>query len=299
MENKEIIDYGLSTAIAIIMVGMGLSLRISDFLRMKENPKPVLIGLVNQLILLPLLGFGLVYALGLEGVYAVGLMLIAACPGGATSNLISNIAKGDIGLSLTLTAFTSMITVFTIPIIVNLSLAYFMASEGDLSLPFLPAFIKMVSIVIVPVALGMFIKSKKEAFSIRMKNPVKIVSAVFMAIIIVGAIATNWSKVVIALPIVGPGVISLNVLCMLLGFFTGKVFNLNLRQRISISIESGIQNATLAMAVGLMGVLANYPELIYGPAIYGILMFITGGIAATVYGKMVNKQGDISESVQE
>ncbi|NQY68679.1 MAG: bile acid:sodium symporter family protein [Flavobacteriales bacterium] len=298
MKDPAVIGFYLNVAIAIIMVGMGLSLTIKDFIRMKDNPKSILIGLTNQLILLPILGLSLVYILGMKEEYAVGLMLIAACPGGATSNLISNLAKGDIGLSVSLTAFSSLITVFTIPLIVNFSLGYFMQSQGDISLPFLPTFLKMILIVVIPVSIGMLVRSKKESFANKMENPVKIISAVFMALIIVGAVLANKDKLAVALPIVGPGVIGLNVLCMLLGLFSGKLFQLNLRQRVSISIESGIQNATLAMAVGTMGALIAYPEIILGPAIYGVLMFFTGGIAATIYAKLVNRESeDIGETV--
>ena len=270
------------------MLGMGLSLTIADFIRIKEEPKAVALGLVNQLILLPLIGFGLVLALGLEGQYAVGLMLIAACPGGATSNLISNLAKGDIGLSVTLTAFSSVITVLTIPFIVNFALVQFMDSNTVVLLPYAQIFVKILLITVVPVALGMFIRAHAEAFAMKMENPVKIASVVLMTSIIIGAVAINFDKLSTALPIIGPAVVSLNIITMLLGFFSGKLLRLNIKQQVSISIECGIQNGSLALAIVGMA-LTQYKELALVPATYGVLMFAIGGIFAGYYARLVTK----------
>ena len=163
------------------MLGMGLSLTIGDFKRIKEDPKGVFIGLFNQLILLPIIGYLIVVALQLKAELAVGVMLIAACPGGATSNLISNLAKGDIGLSVTLTAFSSMITVFTIPLIVNFAFLQFMDTDETVTLSFWDTFIKMVLITVVPVSIGMFARTRSEKFANKMERPVKIVSVILLA----------------------------------------------------------------------------------------------------------------------
>ena len=290
MDNSSlnIIELLLNISVAIIMLGMGLSLTIADFIRIKEEPKAVALGLVNQLILLPLIGFGLVLALGLEGQYAVGLMLIAACPGGATSNLISNLAKGDIGLSVTLTAFSSVITVLTIPFIVNFALVQFMDSNTVVLLPYAQIFVKILLITVVPVALGMFIRAHAEAFAMKMENPVKIASVVLMTSIIIGAVAINFDKLSTALPIIGPAVVSLNIITMLLGFFSGKLLRLNIKQQVSISIECGIQNGSLALAIVGMA-LTQYKELALVPATYGVLMFAIGGIFAGYYARLVTK----------
>ena len=183
-----VIEFSLNISVAIIMLGMGLSLTIADFIRIKDDPKSVFIGLFNQLILLPLIGLGLIFLLGLKEEYAVGLMLIAACPGGATSNLISNLAKGDIGLSVTLTAFSSVITVATIPLIVNFALIEFMSNDTIIQLPYTTIFFKILLITVVPVALGMVVRYYKKNFAIRMENPVKIASVVLMTAIIIGAV---------------------------------------------------------------------------------------------------------------
>ena len=289
MESVDTIRIALGVSIAIIMLGMGLSLTISDFKRISENPKGVLIGLFNQLILLPIIAYLLVFVFNLNGSLAVGLMLIAACPGGATSNLITNLAKGDLGLSVTLTAFSSMITVFTIPLIVNFSLGNFMGEEGEISLSFLDSFKQIVLLTVVPVVIGMFIRTRSVQFADKMEKPVKIASAVLMAIIIAGAVAKNKDVLAAAIPTIGPAVIALNIITMVIGFFIGNVLNLDLRQKICISIESGIQNGTLALFVGSLGVMANYSEILLAPALYSILMFFTGAIFAYLSARMVNK----------
>ncbi|PCJ88157.1 MAG: bile acid:sodium symporter [Flavobacteriales bacterium] len=289
MGDPQVVQFYLSISIAIIMLGMGLSLSISDFKRIKDDPKGVFIGLFNQLILLPIIGFVIIKMVGLENELAIGLMIIAACPGGATSNLISNLAKGDLGLSVTLTALSSTITLFTIPLIANFAITHFMETDATITLGFWETFSKMVMITLVPVSIGMFIRSRSVKFADRMENPVKIASVVLMTTIIVGAVYANRNDLLPALPKVGLAVISLNVITMLIGFFMGIWFNLNLRQRVSISIECGIQNGSLALFIGQLGAMAAYPQILLAPAIYGTLMFATGGIFAAYYARLVSK----------
>jgi BASS family bile acid:Na+ symporter len=294
MKDPQVVQMYLSISIAIIMLGMGLSLTLADFIRISKAPRGVFVGLTNQLILLPLIGLALVLLLGLKNEYAVGLLLIAACPGGATSNLITNLAKGDLGLSITMTAFSSIITVFTIPLIVNFSLAHFMASDGVISLAFWPTFSKMFLVTIVPVSIGMVIRNFSIAFANRMEKPVKIASVLLMAGIIVGAVLANKDKLASAFTDVGPAILFLNILTMLLGFYSGKILKLDLKQRVSISIECGIQNGSLALFVASMGAIAAFPLVLLVPAIYGTLMFLTGGIFAWVYARMVGRSQQIS-----
>ena len=168
----------LPIALGIIMLGLGLSLTLADFARVVKFPKPVLIGLSCQLLLLPLVCFFLAKAFGLAPALAVGLMLLAASPGGTTANLYSHLAHGDVALNITLTAVNSVIAVLTMPLIVNLSLAYFM--EGDQALPL--QFTKVVQVFVIvlgPVAIGMWIRSRFYGFAARMESPVKIISALF------------------------------------------------------------------------------------------------------------------------
>jgi len=288
LDNLENIEFLLNTSVAIIMLGMGLSLTIEDFKRIKEEPKAVFTGLLNQLILLPLIALSIVSILGLTGEYAVGLILVSACPGGATSNLISNLAKGDVGLSVTLTAISSLVTVVSIPFIVNYAIFRYMATEMVIQLPYLSIFLKILLITVIPIILGMTIRAKYVLFAESMKKPVKIASVILMTTIIIGAVAINREILTTALPKIGPAVVVLNILTMLLGFLSGKLLKLQLKQRVSISIECGIQNASLALAIIGMA-LSEYKELAVVPATYGILMFGIGGFVAAYFSKLVAK----------
>ncbi|PCH93595.1 MAG: bile acid:sodium symporter [Bacteroidetes bacterium] len=282
MKDIQTIQLALSIAVAIIMLGMGLSLTINDFLRIKKQPKAVLIGLVNQLVLLPFIGYTLAVLLGLQAEIAVGLMLIAACPGGPVSNLYCNLARGDLALSITLTALTSLITVFTIPIVVNQALLLFMETEHVVQIDFWQTVFKILMVTIVPVSVGMVVYHYFPAVATKMEKPVKIVSSILLGVIITGAFIANKDELLDALPFVGTATLALNVITMAIGFFSGRLFKLNYKERVSISVECGIQNGALALFIGSLGVMANYPGVLLAPAVYGILMFFTGAIFAAV-----------------
>lgn len=272
----------LPLSLALIMLGMGLALKLEDFRRVVRQPKATLLGLVNQLILLPLLGFMLAVLFELPGELAVGLMLLAACPGGVTSNLISHLAKGDTALSITLTAISSLLTIVTIPLIVGFSMDYFMAENRSISMNVGEMILQIAVITIVPVSLGMFIRAKKEAFALKMDRPVKIFSAVFLAAIIVAAVLKDKENISTYLVLAGPAALSLNLLSMGLGYLSARLFRLNTAQSVSVSIESGIQNGTLAIGIAL-GLLESAPISI-PPAIYSLLMFGTGGVMIALFG---------------
>ena len=169
MDSTSAIILGIS--LAIIMLGMGLSLVADDFKRIFLQPKAIIIGLVNQLILLPIIAFILVLLIPLQPEIAVGVMILAACPGGPTSNLISHLAKADTALSVTLTAFSSFITILTIPFIINFSLEQFLNESNMIQLNILDTFQKILIIIIIPVTIGMIIRKHKESFALKMEKP--------------------------------------------------------------------------------------------------------------------------------
>jgi BASS family bile acid:Na+ symporter len=283
MEKSILTQVFLPLALFVIMLGMGLSLQLLDFRRIVQQPKATLLGLVNQLIFLPLLGFGLAIAFDLSGEMAVGIMLLAACPGGVTSNLISHLAKGDTALSITLTAISSMITIVTIPLIVGFSMNYFLAVDQQIDLNILEMILQIAVITVIPVSLGMYIRSRSESFAMRMERPVKIFSAVFLALIIVAAVLKDRENLGRYLVEAGPAALSLNVITMALGFLSARLLRLNTSQSIAVSIESGIQNGTLAIGIAL-GILNSAPISI-PPAIYSLLMFGTGGIMVAIFAR--------------
>lgn len=273
----------LPIALGIIMLGLGLSLTLADFARVVKFPKPVLIGLACQLLLLPLVCFFLAKTFGLAPALAVGLMLLAASPGGTTANLYSHLAHGDVALNITLTAVNSVIAVLTMPLIVNLSLAYFM--EGDQALPL--QFTKVVQVFVIvlgPVAIGIWIRSRFPGFAERMEKPVKIISALFLLIIIILAVVKDWQTFVDYAPLVGGAALAFNLISLAVGYWVPRLFKLSLRQSVAIGMEIGIHNGTLAIALALSPMLLNNATMSIPAAIYSIIMFFT----AAAFGWWVN-----------
>lgn len=278
MEESIITAVFLPLALAFIMLGMGLTLTIADFQRILLAPKAILLGLVAQLLLLPLMGFLLVKLFGLTGALAVGVMILAACPGGPTSNLVSHLARGDLALSISLTAISSVVTVATIPLIVNYSILFF-GEEGSVTLPILQTIIQIMGVTIVPVGIGMYIRSRNSQLSDRAERPFKIASAVFFVLIILAAILKERENLVEFMILTGPAALSLNVLTMTIGFLMARMADLPIRQRLSISIESGIQNGTLGIMIA--ATLLQNSVMAIPIAIYSLLMFIT--VTAVIY----------------
>ncbi|WP_422909105.1 bile acid:sodium symporter family protein [Pseudomonas sp. MAC6] len=273
----------LPIALGIIMLGLGLSLTLADFARVVKFPKPVLIGLACQLLLLPLVCFFLAKAFGLAPALAVGLMLLAASPGGTTANLYSHLAHGDVALNITLTAVNSVIAVLTMPLIVNLSLAYFM--DGDQALPL--QFTKVVQVFVIvlgPVAIGIWLRSRYPGFAARMEKPVKIISALFLLIIILLAVVKDWQTFVDYAPLVGGAALAFNLISLAVGYWVPRLCKLSLRQSIAIGMEIGIHNGTLAIALALSPMLLNNATMSIPAAIYSIIMFFT----AAAFGWWVN-----------
>ncbi|MFY1021126.1 bile acid:sodium symporter family protein [Ectopseudomonas khazarica] len=274
----------LPAALGIIMLGLGLSLSLADFARVAKFPRPVLIGLACQLLLLPLACFFLAKLFGLAPALAVGLMLLAASPGGTTANLYSHLAHGDVALNITLTAVNSVVAILTMPLIVNLSLAHFMSADQTIPLQFAKV-VQVFAIVLGPVAIGMWLRSRFPHFAERMQKPVKIVSALFLLLIILLAVAKDWRTFVEYAPAVGGAALAFNLLSMAVGYCVPRLLKLDLRQAIAIAMEIGIHNGTLAIALALSPALLNNPTMAIPAAIYSLIMFVT----AALFGLWVNR----------
>lgn len=266
----------LASSLIIIMLGMGLSLKTEDFKRIFVYPKAILVGLSNQLIILPLMGFAIASLFNLRAEIAIGIMILAACPGGPTSNLISHLAKADLALSVSLTAISSFITIITIPFIVNFALIHFINEGQMIKLDVVSTIIQIFVIIVIPVAIGMFIRYKNETFAKKMANPVRKASGIVMALVIIGLVVKERENFVSYFQQAGIVALSLNVATMAVGYFSAKIFKIKDRRAVSISIESGIQNGTLAITVAV--VLLHNSEYAIAPAIYSLIMFFTGGI---------------------
>lgn len=264
----------LAAALFIIMLGMGLSLVGADFKNIANNPKAIFVGLVNQLIFLPLIGFGIVTVFPIQPEIAIGVMILAACPGGPTSNLISFMAKADLALSVSLTALSSLITILTIPFMVNFALTHFLDEGQVIKLDIMQTIGQIFAIVVIPIIIGMTIRKYKPVFAQRMGRPVRIASGIILAVIILGIILKEKAHMVEYVQKAGLAALALNLLTMGVGFLTAKIFKLSRKQGFSIAIESGIQNGTLAISIAV-ALLGNTSYAI-APAVYSILMFLTG-----------------------
>ncbi|WP_339840040.1 bile acid:sodium symporter family protein [uncultured Maribacter sp.] len=263
----------LAISLIIIMFGMGLSLTVTDFKRIFIYPKAIIIGLCCQILILPLIGFTIATTLNLSPTIAIGIMLLSACPGGPTSNMLTFLAKGDLALSVSLTAVASILTIFTIPIIVQFAIEEF-SNESQIISVDAPTMIKqLMVIVLIPVSLGMWVKHRFERFASRMEKPVKIISAIIFILVVVGITISIRDVLMTYLNEAGLPAILLNVCTMTIGFTLAILFKLNKKQAISISIETGIQNATLAITLATIAL--NNAEFSIVPAIYGLLMYLS------------------------
>ncbi|WP_113922295.1 bile acid:sodium symporter family protein [Cognataquiflexum aquatile] len=275
MQDSVITAVFLPLALAFIMLGMGLSLTLKDFKNIFVYPKAMILGLTNQLILLPIFGYALIQLFGLTGAMAVGVMILAACPGGATSNLITHLSKGDTALSISLTAVSSMVTIISIPLIVNFAISHF-GEEGSITLPVMETIIQIAGVTVVPVSIGMILHKKFPKLSQKADRPVRIASAVFFALILIAAILKERENLVDFFIQSGPITLMLNLLTLTVGFFLARVFLLSKRQAITIAIESGIQNGTLGIMIA--ATLLKNSEMTIPIAIYSLIMFMTAAV---------------------
>lgn len=272
----------LPLAIAIIMIGLGLSLTIDDFKRVVVYPKAVVIGLVCQMLILPVICFFIAKGFNLSPELAVGLMLLSAAPGGATANLYSHLAKGDVALNVSLTAVNSVLALFTLPFIVNFAIAHFMQTDQVVPMQFKKV-IEVCMIVLVPVSIGMLVRSKSPSLALKLDKPVKIASVIFLALIIILAVVKEKEHIVQYFQEVGLAALVFNLLSMGIGYYIPQLFNLGKKQAIAIGMEIGIHNGTLAIYIAL-SVIGNSAMSI-PPAIYSLIMFFT----AALFGYIVNR----------
>ena len=276
MQSSFLTTVFLPLALFIIMLGMGLGLTLNDFKRVFVEPKAVILGLIAQLIVLPLIGFLLAMIFPLSPELAVGVMIIAACPGGPTSNMVTYLVKGNVALSITLTAMSSLITVFTIPLVVNLAMQNFMGEAAALQLPFLKTVIQIAVITFIPVTIGMLIHNYTPQVAAKLEKSVKWFSLFFLGLIIAGLLLKERDNVLGFFFQVGGVTLTLNLLTMALGYAIAILGKLDQSSAKAITVEVGIQNGTLAIAVATT--LLNSPDMAIPAAIYALIMFATSGV---------------------
>ena len=261
----------LAIAIMVIMMGMGLTLTLADFRRVAQNPRPVLLGLTNQIILLPLVALALVYLLEPPAFIAVGMILLAACPGGTSSNLVTLLAKGDLALSVSMTAINSIITIITIPFWVGYAYSTYLAEAANMASPTADIFKTLIVVLAIPLSIGMLVKYRAPQFADRMERPVRIASSIFLAVVILGLVVREIDLVRQYIGDTLGIVTALNILTMGMGYGLAKAFGLNLKQGLTIAIESGIQNGTLTISLAVITL--NQPDFAIIAAIYSLVMY--------------------------
>lgn len=281
---------GLPVALGIIMLGLGLSLTLADFARVLKQPKAVIIALLCQLLLLPAICFGLVLAFQLPPILAVGMMMLAASPGGTTANLYSHLFRADIALNISLTAVNSVIAVITLPLITNFAIAYFRPFDDQLGLQWSKA-LEVFAIVLLPVALGMLIRRFWPRFASGMDKPVRIASVIILIVVIAGAVASNWTLLVANFAQLALITVLFCVISLTVGFLIPRWLRVGKRQAIATSFEIGIHNATLAIVIA-QSVLGSV-ELSLPAAVYGVLMFFI----AFGFGFLIRDRAAAEQSV--
>jgi BASS family bile acid:Na+ symporter len=279
-------DYFLPVTLAVITLGMGLSLTDRDFRNIFVQPKAVITGICCQMILLPLVAFLIARAIHLDPLFKVGLMLIASCPGGATSNLVTYILKGNVALSISMTALNSLITLVTIPIIVTLSLNYFIHQEAVIQLPVAETVIKVFLITLVPAYLGTRIRKRKPGFADRLEQPLRIILPVLLGLIYAGVIFIDRgteTATVSDFKGVFPYTFMLNMAAMLAGLLVAVALRLVKVNQYTITIEVGLQNSALAIFVAAN--LLNSHKMALVPVVYGSFSFFS----TLLFGWVVKK----------
>ena len=261
-------------ALALIMLGLGASLTVKDFTRVFQNPKEFFVGLICQLIVLPIIGYLLIIILKTPIELALGVMLIAAAPGGVTSNVLTKFADGDVALSISLTAFTSLISIVSVPYIVFLSIDLFDITYVEKEVSMLGISLKMFFVVTVPVIIGMIIR---KFFSDFIENNIKIIekaSIGLFSIVFIAIYIQEWDSIVMFLTTAGTIALVLNISMMIIGFYVAKFFASGVAQQRCISLECGLQNGTLAVFVGTQLFGQNMTYMV-PTAAYALIMMMT------------------------
>ena len=271
-------------ALALIMLGLGASLTVKDFTRVAQNPKEFFVGLICQLVLLPIIAYLLIIILKTPIELALGVMLIAAAPGGVTSNVLTKFANGDVALSISLTAITSLISIVSVPYIVFLSIEIFNINyvSGDVSM--LGISLKMFFVVTVPVITGMILRRLANNFIENNMRIIEKVSIGLFVIVFVAIYIEEWDSIIMFLTTAGTIALILNITMMIVGYYVAKFFASGIAQRRCISLECGLQNGTLAVFVGTQ-LFGNNMTYMVPTAAYALIMMATSVIFVLIIRK--------------
>lgn len=285
---NDLISAGLPIALILVMTGVGLGLRPDDFRRVVQEPKGFIVGAASQLLLLPLVALLIITLFGLTGGIAIGLFIIALCPGGSTSNLYSMLAKGDVGLSVSLTAIIGFITPFTIPLLGAWAINHYSDADNVIKLPIVETFTKLIVIGVVPVIIGMIIRAKWSKFAASAAPWVNRFSMMVLALLIIAISIKLGPNLEAAAVAAGPAALVLNVVTMLAGYSLGRVLLHRENQARTIGLEVGLQNGTMALLITADVLKDNMMSM--APIVYSLMMFVT----ATAFTFVVLRRSSIN-----
>ena len=281
MDQSPLVDIGLPIALAIIMVGIGLSLTREDFAVQARSPRATIVGLFGQLVLVPLVGVGVALLFGLTPMLALGVVLVAATPGGATSHLITYLSRGNVALSVILTALTSVAVILTLPMWFGIGARLIPgAADEEVTVPLGQTFGLLLGVILIPVAIGMILRARRPALASRIERYVGIVGLVVLVLLIVGIVLGERDRIVDLVVTVGPAVIVLNLALIVLGGLLAWVSRLRRAEQIAIAVEFGIKNTTLTLLIAFTVI--GDEEVGLAAAVYSIVMYVTA--FALVYG---------------
>ena len=284
MESSPLISAGLPIALFIIMIGIGMTLTIRDFRQVAVYPKGMIVGTIAQILVMPLIAFMLATLLAVPPAIAVGLVIIAACPGGTTSNLFVLLSRGNIALSIVLTVSASLITILPLPLFTNIALQYYMGTEEDIVLPVWKTVGMLIGIVLFPVAIGMVVRTRKPEVARKAEGIVSIFGGIVLAVLIVALVYGVRDQIWELLKQAGPATILLNLAGIGLGLAAGRMAGLTQRESLAVAVELGVKNGTIALMVTLT--LLESSAMSIPAAVYGVLMFPIGFVLA-MYGRSI------------
>jgi len=278
---------GLPIALGIIMFGLGLSLTPEDFRRVAKQPRAVAVALACQLLLLPAICFGLVKLFDLPPLLGVGLMLLAASPGGTSANLFSHLFRGDVALNVTLTAVNSVIAIVSLPVITNLAIAHY-DLDDTVSLQF-GKVVEVFAIVLVPVAIGMLVRATASSFADRMDRPVRIGSAMILAVLVLGILLDQRENVGDYLADVGLVAAAFCAISLVTGYVVPRAAGVRDAQAIASSMEIGVHNGTLAIFVAVE--VLESTEISVPAAVYSVIMFVFAALWGSLLSRRLRAAG--------
>lgn len=277
MSTEKIITVVLPLALAITMFGLGLRLTVEDFTRLVKMPRVIVIGLACQILLLPLLAFALAKIFALSPVLGMGLVILSAAPGGPTANLMSHFAGGNVALNVTLTAINSLTAIFTLPIFIQIAFAHFFGESSAVPVD-TARIIQILIVVTVPMGLAMWLRSGAEVVADRLRKPINVFSIFFLVVIVVATVAREKDVILGGIGPVGLAVLLFNVGSMAIGYYIPRALKVSEADSISIAMEIGIHNGTLAIAIASSPGMLNSLPMAVPAALYSLLMYITGTI---------------------